>query len=77
MEIDGQYILYNPSNMNQWGKDLYFIKDFYRYPDRIKLGKVNDFINPKVDKQITSANFMANSVIFKPYIPEISAAFQA
>lgn len=77
VEIDGQYIVYNPSNMNQWGKDIYFIKDFYRYPTKIKLGKVNDFINPKVDKQITSANFMANTVIFKPYISEISAAFQA
>lgn len=60
--------------MNHWNKDLYFKK--HGEVVCIKLGKSSELVNSKVDKQITSPNFLANSVIFKPYITQMSRAFE-
>jgi hypothetical protein len=60
--------------MDHWNKYLFLRKP--SDPTYTKLGKSSELVNPKVDKQITSSNFLANSVIFKPYISEMSRAFE-
>lgn len=65
---------YDPSCMDHWNKYLFLRKP--SDPTYTKLGKSSELVNPKVDKQITSSNFLANSVIFKPYISEMSRAFE-
>nr|QCG70038.1 hypothetical protein [Plectosphaerella sp.] len=64
---------YDPSSMDHWHKYLFLRKP--SDPSYTKLGKSSELVNPKVDKQITSPNFSPHSVIFKPYITEISRAF--
>ncbi len=79
VDINGSKELYDPNNMNHWGKDLFFKKIFYDDKSPwIKLGETNDFINFNEDKRITSPrNLLADSLIFRPYVNQISAAFQA